>query len=37
MAALVVNYTDTYNIESAINFANESASEVVKHRGVTIV
>lgn len=37
MAALVVNYTDTYNIESAINFANESASEVVKHRGVTIL
>ena len=37
MAALVVNYTDTYDIESAIGFANESASEVVKHRGVTII
>lgn len=37
MAALAVNYTDTYNIESAINFANECASEVVQHKGVTII
>jgi len=37
MATLAVNYTDTYNIESAINFANECASEVVQHKGVTII
>jgi D-glycero-beta-D-manno-heptose-7-phosphate kinase len=37
MAALAVNYTDTYDIESAINFANECASEVVQHKGVTII
>lgn len=37
MAALAVNYTDTYDIESAINFANQSAAEVVQHKGVTII
>jgi len=37
MAALVVEYINTNNIESAIKFANEKASEVVKHKGVTII
>ena len=37
MAALVIEYINTNNIESAIKFANEKASEVVKHKGVTII
>jgi D-beta-D-heptose 7-phosphate kinase/D-beta-D-heptose 1-phosphate adenosyltransferase len=37
MATLATIYTDTYDIESAINTANEYASEVVKHKGVTII
>lgn len=37
MATLATNYTDTYDIGSAINTANEYASEVVKHKGVTII
>lgn len=36
-AALVVKYLETGNIEKAIVFANECASEVVKHKGVTII
>lgn len=37
MAALVVNYLDTNNIDKAIKYANECASEVVKHRGVSLI
>jgi bifunctional ADP-heptose synthase (sugar kinase/adenylyltransferase) len=37
MAALVVNYLQTENIDKAIKFANECASEVVKHKGVSII
>lgn len=37
MAALVVNYLRSNNIEKAIKYANECASEVVKHRGVSII
>ncbi len=36
-AALLVKYVETGNIEKAIVFANESASEVVKHKGVTVI
>ncbi len=36
-AALLVNYTETKDIEKAIIFANKCASEVVKHRGVTVI
>lgn len=36
-AALVVKYLETGNIEKAIAFANECASEVVKHKGVTVI
>lgn len=36
-AGLVVNYSDTRDIRSAIQFANECASTVVQHKGVTIV
>lgn len=36
-AALVVKYLETGNIEKAIVFANECASEVVKHKGVTVI
>ena len=36
-AALVVKYLETGNIEKAITFANTCASEVVKHKGVTII
>lgn len=36
-AALVVKYVETGNIEAAIIFANECASQVVKHKGVTII
>jgi bifunctional ADP-heptose synthase (sugar kinase/adenylyltransferase) len=37
MAALVVNYLQTSNIEEAIKYANLCASEVVKHRGVSLI
>lgn len=37
MVALVVNYLRSNNIEKAIKYANECASEVVKHRGVSII
>jgi len=37
MAALVVNYFKTNDINKAINFANECASKVVKEKGVTII
>lgn len=37
MAALVVNYFKTKNIEKAIVYANKCASEVVKHRGVSLI
>ena len=36
-AALLVKYAETDNIEEAICFANECASEVVKHKGVTTI
>lgn len=36
-AALLVKYAETENIEKAIMFANECASEVVKHKGVTVI
>ncbi len=36
-AALVVRYAETGDIEEAIRFANECASEVVQHKGVTII
>ncbi len=36
-AALVVKYMETENIEKAIGFANECASEVVQHKGVTVI
>lgn len=36
-AALVVKYLETEDIEKAIMFANECASEVVKHKGVTTI
>lgn len=37
MAALCVKYLETQNIEESIKFANKCASEVVKHRGVTVI
>jgi len=37
MAALCVKFTHTKNIEQSIEFANQCASEVVKHRGTTII
>ena len=37
MAALVVKYYDSQNLEQSIVYANECASEVVKHRGVTTI
>lgn len=37
MAALVVNYLKTKDIKDSINFANKCASEVVKHKGVTLI
>lgn len=37
MAALVVKYLQTGNIEDSITYANQKASEVVKHRGVTLI
>lgn len=36
-AALLVKYAETEDIEKAIMFANECASEVVKHKGVTVI
>lgn len=36
-AALLVKYFQTENIEKSIIFANKCASEVVKHRGVTLI
>lgn len=36
-AALLVKYVETGDIEKAINFANDCASEVVKHKGVTVI
>lgn len=36
-AALVVKYAETENIERAIDFANECASQVVQHKGVTVI
>lgn len=37
LAGLVVDYLKNNNIENAIKFANKCASDVVKHRGVTIM
>jgi D-beta-D-heptose 7-phosphate kinase/D-beta-D-heptose 1-phosphate adenosyltransferase len=37
MAALVVNYLETDDIEKAIEYANECASKVVKQKGVSII
>jgi bifunctional ADP-heptose synthase (sugar kinase/adenylyltransferase) len=37
ISALVIEYLKSKNIEKAILFANKCASEVVKHRGVTII
>ena len=37
LSGLIVDYLKNNNIYSAIKFANECASEVVKHRGVTII
>ncbi len=36
-AALLVKYIETEDIESAIAFANECASQVVQHKGVSII
>tara|TARA_R110000824_G_scaffold78371_1_gene197869 strand:+ start:10471 stop:11241 length:771 start_codon:yes stop_codon:yes gene_type:complete len=36
MAGLVVEYYTTRNIQKSIKFANQCASEVVKHKGVTV-
>lgn len=36
MAGLVVEYCKTKDIVKAIAFANKCASQVVKHRGVTV-
>jgi bifunctional ADP-heptose synthase (sugar kinase/adenylyltransferase) len=36
-AALLVKYSETGDIETAINFANECASQVVKHKGVSVI
>lgn len=37
LAALVVGYSDTGDIIQSIKFANLKASEVVKHKGVTLI
>ena len=37
MAALVVNYMHCGNIKESITFANTKASEIVKHKGVTVI
>lgn len=36
-AALIVKYAETGDIEKAIDFANECASQVVQHKGVTVI
>lgn len=36
-AALLVKYIETEDIKRAIKFANECASDVVKHKGVTVI
>ncbi|MFA6502898.1 MAG: PfkB family carbohydrate kinase [Candidatus Paceibacterota bacterium] len=36
-AALLVQYVQTGDIEAAIRFANECASEVVQHKGVSVI
>lgn len=36
-AALIVKYTETGDIEKAIDFANECASQVVQHKGVSVI
>lgn len=36
-AALLVRYAQTDDIHEAIRFANECASEVVRHRGVSLI
>lgn len=36
-AALIVRFAETNNILEAIRFANDRASEVVQHRGVTVI
>mgnify|MGYP001562941176 CR=1 FL=1 len=36
-AALLVKYAETADIEKAIDFANVCASEVVQHKGVTVI
>jgi D-glycero-beta-D-manno-heptose-7-phosphate kinase len=36
-AALVVKYIETKDIEKAIHFANECASEAVQHKGVSVI
>lgn len=36
-AALVVRYVQTEDIRKSISFANECASEVVKHKGVAVI
>ncbi len=36
-AALIVKYIETKDIETAIIFANECASQVVQHRGVAVI
>ena len=37
MAALVIEYLRSEDIDKSIKYANKCASEVVKHRGVTII
>jgi len=37
MAALVVKFGETKDIGASIEFANQCASEIVKHRGVTVI
>ncbi|PCI30372.1 hypothetical protein COB55_00185 [Candidatus Wolfebacteria bacterium] len=36
-AALLAKYIETEDIKSSIKFANECASEVVKHKGVSVI
>lgn len=36
-AALLVKYAETEDIEKAITFANECASQVVQHKGVSVI
>jgi len=37
MAALAVKFTDTKNIGESLFFANDCASQVVRHRGMTVI